>query len=382
MALNPMIEIKQEAQILRETEQSKGSIETYRIQIKPEMEVTGWNELPDGEIDAVKIVFDGVEKYMFTVPMDNYSRSALVDLDDVLPGAELISVGTPVAHGDAIIENNERNHQQLLDERSRKADEAIARTAEEAKTRLAGINALAAHHGIEPIPKYTLAYKQLSDMIIKIEGLQNGKLDFSSLPVARPYNELPISERTNFNIFNSKILNPDVLKGIRQLSYAVEFKHDIKIDQAEDRVNISILDLKGKVLSSATLPFCLGEEVSGSYYDENEDITVEYAFIPEFISTKAHDDADVQPKIIERGRPVELENSKFAKIYESLAFMSFVPAELEHVLDGINMVKGRDQRFEFAARYQLAHMGVSKEIEELLTPKIDRNKDSGIALSA
>jgi hypothetical protein len=359
MPIKESIEHAESKLLLSNTEREMGVIETYSIQLKPDLLPGAWLDLPQGPISAVKIIDNGTPKFMFHNEMDNYYRASIVEIDDVIEGAKLISVDMPETHAQALADDKIRS-------RSIANDLAIAKAAEHARHCLVGLNALSSHHGFEPVEKYTLRY------------------DLSSLPLARAYNELPVVDRQSFSVFDPKLFSPDVMKGLRQLSYQAEYKHDVSIVQHEDHVDVKITDLKGKVLSKASLPFCLGEEEYHSHDIEEleNEIPRDFAFIPEIIKTKAHDEEDFQPVCIEKGRPVSLEHSRFAKVYDSLQFMTFIPEQYIGVVNGVYSEKGKDQKFEATVRYNLAQSGIAKEVADLLKPKRDLGLDSGMSISA
>jgi hypothetical protein len=377
MAVKESIEHIESKRLLEVTEKENGFIETYRIQLKHDLKPGAWLDLPEGDISAVKVKVDGIPKYMFNNPMDNYFRATLVDVEDVNEGAELIQVDTPYAHAEALADDKIRD-------RTLSNERAMAKANEDARHRLVGLNALSEHYGFEPVEKYSIRFQQLSNIIEKIAEFQGGKLNFSSLPKARTYNELPINEQQQFSIFDPKLFSPDVMKGLRQLAYRAQYKHDVGITQHDDHVDVKIFDAKGKVLSNASLPFCLGEEEFHSHKREDiEDVVpLNFSFIPEIIKTKAHDEADFQPMCVERGRPLKVEDSRFAKVYESLEFMTFIPGDFLDVVNGLYTEKGLGERFESQVRYNLSRTGIAQEVADFLKPKREAKLESGVSLSA
>ncbi|MFK4132474.1 hypothetical protein ACI2KR_09365 [Pseudomonas luteola] len=345
-------------ELLAKTETERGHIEVYAITLKHDLKPSGFAPLPEGQIEALRVNHNGKDMFAFLNPMDDYARYSLIELTDAEPAHTLLRKITPEA--DAL------NRQQTIEhERLAKAEAARQLIVQEHKTRLEVLNQIAEHFGIEPLEKYSLRYQTPSSLAMDIMKIQGGKLDLSSLKKVEGVQD---------------ILSTEVLKGLRKLSYQAAFGHDISLKEDGSNIHVAILNLNGKVMSKATLPLVAGEEVCEIGCADGD--TLNFTYIPRTISAIQQSEDDIEPVVFERGRPMQVEHSRFKNLYQSLDHVTLVPKDLEQYIDGHTVALGETERLEHLLRYQLTRSGVAQEVANMIKSKPKRDNDRSIGLSA
>lgn len=350
MIIKVAIEHAEVDALMKATELNAGHVEKFRIELRDDIPHRGFAPYPLGAVEAYRLNDNGGEVFMFYNKDDDYYRGTIMTRDCLANEPVFIEAITPYADKERELAEAAAKREATI-QLSRQRDEERRREEERQKgLEDAVFSKLYAYLGQNkpPFPDYNDRFT--AKKLLELEALQGGTLDLNVLKF----------DMAHVGNLSTQTINREIMHAM----YCEKYKHDVHIEfPNDDQMVIAFKDLKGNILSQGT--FGLYESEGHSVhrdgdYEENVTYNTQYIDI---------EDDVVAPKIIEKGRPVLLKDSRFKEAYHVMQEIEIVDASDLDYVEGTAADRSETKRMEMFARTLLQSGRVSHKILNELLPK-------------